>query len=151
MRTRLLISVLLVLSVVFSTISTMAEEDLSLDSSRPRTEIPVENICGPNTEFVDGICTPICGEGTKYVNGVCEIIIIESSHYVNTSPFYQALLMFSVFLWPFFISGSAIFIALAKTPRYKKSTRIAVVLFGSLVIIGFLTMMFIGMWPQVGA
>jgi len=150
MKTRLLISVLLVLSVLVSTIPAMAE-DLSFDSSRPRTEIPVENVCGPNAVFVDGICTPDCGVGTEYVNGVCEIIIVEPSHYVNNSPFYQALLMFSLFLWPYFISGAAIFIVLAKTPRYKKSTRIAVTLFGSLVIVWFLIMMFIGIWPQMSA
>ena len=118
---------------------------------KTRELISDEDVCGPNAILVDGICTPDCGEGTEYVNGVCEIVMIESSpHYVNTSPFYQALLMFSLFLWPFFISGAAIFIVLAKTPRYKKSTRIAVTLFGSLVIAWFLIMMFIGIWPQMG-
>jgi len=143
--------------------------------SEPEQEIPTGTDCGPRTTYQDGICIvdkienttkiptdpskrwgsfpiePDCGAGTEYVNGVCEIIIIESSHYVNTSPYYQAFLMMGVFLWPFFISGAAIFIVLAKTPRYEKSTRIAVTLSGSLVIVLFLNMMFIGIWPQMGA
>ncbi len=109
--------------------------------------------CIAGLDFNGTACVPLCGEGTTYANGVCKVITIEqssSSHYVNTSPFYQALLMFSFFLWPYFISGTAIFIVLAKTPRYKKSTRIAVTLFGSAVIVWFLTMMFVGIWPQVG-
>ena len=113
-----------------------------------------ENVfCDAESTLVDGICTPYCNEGTEYVDGVCKVIAIvhsSSSHYVNTSPFYQSLLMFSLFLWPYFISGAAIFVVLAKTPRYKKSTRIAVTLSGSAVIIWFLIMMFIGIWPQIG-
>lgn len=115
-----------------------------------RELISDENVCGPNTVLIDGICTTACGKGTVLVNGRCEIIITEPSHYVNTSPFYQSLLLFSVFLWPYFISGSAIFIVLAKTPRYKQSTIIAVTASASLVIVLFLIMMFIGIWPQFG-
>ncbi len=118
---------------------------------KTRESMSYEDTCGSNFTSVDGVCMPDCGKEAKYVNGVCEIIKTESSHYVNTSPFYQALLMFSLFLWPFFVSGAAIFIVLAKTPRYKKSTRIVVTLFGSLVMAWFLIMMFIGIWPQMGA
>jgi len=92
----------------------------------------------------------VCGQDAIFVDGICKIIRVESGHYVNTSPFYQSLLLFSIFLWPYFIFGSAIFIVLAKTPKYKKSTRIAVTLFGLLVIGLFLVMMFIGIWPQMG-
>jgi len=117
---------------------------------KTRELISDEDVCGPNDVLTDDICTPACGEGTVFVNGICKIIRVESDHYVNTSPFYQSLLMFSIFLWPYFISGSAIFIVLAKTPRYKQSTRIAVTISASLVILLFLVMMFIGIWPQFG-
>lgn len=135
MKIRLLISVLIVLFVLVSTIPAMAD-NTGFNSSETRTEIPVEDVCGPNTIFVDGICHLT--------------IIDQPSHYVNTSPFYQSLLMFSVFLWPFFISGAGIFIVLAKTPHYQKSTRIIVTISGILVISGFLAMMSIGIWPQMG-
>ena len=102
----------------------------------PRTSIPDEKICGFDAMLIDG---------------VCQITTVESTHYVNTSPFYQALLMFGLFLWPFFLSGSAIFIVLTKTPRFKKSTRIAVTIPALLIIVWFLAMFFVGIWPRAGA
>lgn len=92
-----------------------------------------------------------CGPDAVLIDGLCKVIIVEPSHYVNTSPFYQAFLLFSVILWPYFLSGSLIFILLARTPRFKKSTRIVGIASLSLIIVGFLVMTLIGIWPRFGA
>ena len=142
------------MEIIIATIPGLTANEYCLSEPvEPITDLDEETVdCVAGLKFNGTSCVPFCDEWATYVNGVCEVTITESSdHYVNTSPFYQALLMFSLFLWPYFISGAAIFVVLAKTPRYKKSIRIAVTLFGSLVIAWFLIMTFIGIWPQFGA
>lgn len=66
---------------------------------KTRASLSDEDVCGPNTALVDGICTPDCREGTRYVDGVCFVDLDRD----NSS--YLALFLFSIIPVWFILSG----------------------------------------------
>lgn len=88
----------------------------------------------------------ICGVGTELVDGVCLVIETERQGYGPVPTFVDALFFMQITL-PFFVPGSIIFVVLSKTPRYSKITRLSVCIPAIIVILYFLSGLFLGWYP----
>lgn len=93
-----------------------------------RSEIPVEDVCGPNMKFVDAICTPDCGKD-EYLDGHC----VEKPD--NGFSTYVALFIFSMIPVWFAISG--VYLAFGK--KHRKLIPVILVIIGILWILGIYT------------
>ena len=100
---------------------------------------------GPALMLEDEI-DPLCGPNTELVNGICQIIITEDTRHGPVPPFIDALFFMPIIL-PFFIPGAIIFVVLSKTPRYSKEIRLSVCIPAIIMILYFLSGLYLGWYP----
>lgn len=92
----------------------------------------------------------ICGKGTILVDGVCQVIQTDDNRYWKLPMFLQPMLFMQILL-PFFVPGSVMFIVLSKTPKFSKTTRLAVCISAIVVMLYFVSGLFQGWYPPVYA
>lgn len=100
-----------------------------------------------NSSSVDDV---ICGEGTELVDGVCHVIKTEKHGYGNVPNFIDALFFMQIIL-PFFVPGAIIFVVFSKTPRVSRIIRLSVGISAVMIILYFLSGLFLGWYPPVYA
>ena len=129
----------------------------SLDTVKPlikdgslNESITDEDVCGLNAILVEGICTPACSEGTQYIDGICHVIKTEKHGYGPVPNFVDALFFMQIIM-PFFVPGAIIFVVLSKTPRFNKTIRLSVCIPAIIMIMYFLSGLFLGWYPLVYA
>lgn len=126
-------------------------------------------MCGLGTTYQDGMCVvdkienstklssdkwggyaytdeQICGPGFELVDGVCLVIETERQEYGPIPPFVDAL-FFILIILPFFILSAIIFVVLSKTPRYSKEIRLTVCIPAIIMILYFLSGLYLGWYP----
>ncbi len=89
---------------------------------------------------------PLCGSDTVYVNGICEVIKTEHTLNVPASSFVDGL-FFILFILPFFVPGTLIFIVVSKTPRFGKSVILAVSIPAVIIMLYFTSGLILGWYP----
>ncbi len=99
-----------------------------------------------NPESSDFTDEQICGSGTEFLNGVCNIIETDKEHSGPMPKFIDAL-FFILIILPFFIPSAIIFVVLSKTPRYSKEIRLTVCIPAIIMILYFLSGLYLGWYP----
>ena len=142
------------------------EETILINGACVSTDGPM---CGLGTTYQDGMCVvnetenstksssdkwggyaytdeQICGPGFELVNGVCLVLETERQEYGPTPPFVDAL-FFILIILPFFIPSAIIFVVLSKTPRYSKEIRLSICIPAIIMILYFLSGLYLGWYP----
>jgi hypothetical protein len=109
-------------------------------------ELEPEYVKGGPALMLDEKLDPLCGPNTEFVNGVCEVIITEHMRNVPVSSFVDGL-FFIIFILPFFVPGALIFIVVSKTPRFSKSVMLAVSIPAIITILYFTSGLILGWYP----
>ena len=89
---------------------------------------------------------PVCGPETELVDGECYVIRTDKEHSGPMPKFINAL-FFMLIILPFFIPGAIIFVVLSKTPRFSREIRLTVCIPAIIMILYFLSGLYLGWYP----
>jgi hypothetical protein len=93
---------------------------------------------------------PVCSPGTELVDGLCRVIKTDREHSGPMPKFIDAL-FFMLIVLPFFIPGAIIFVVISKTPRFSREIRLTVCIPAIIMILYFLSGLYLGWYPPAYA